>query len=282
MPHLPGRNRTFAGRKQSLHIGDVIQRWVHGLYARWIRPRISREIDRQRLKLVTWDIWGYRRLFGMQALPLGKKLYVLRRFLAIDWNVVHAHKPSEISEVCRSLAERPALPGECLVEAGCWQGGSSAKFSVVCRLLGYTLRVYDSFQGVEPLTEQEKANSHDFSGEYAAPEELVWRHLRDYGESQVCSLHAGWFADTLAKEPLTTPVRVTYIDCDVAKGTREVLAGVVPALVDDGVVFSQDYHIRPVRQLLEGDELWKDFGRGRPVIEHLVRNLARIRYTPGV
>ena len=150
-----------------------VRRFVQGLYARWIRPHISREIDRKRLKLVTWDMWGYRRLSGMRALSPGQKLRVIKRFLAIDWNVPHAHKPSEIAEVCRALAERPARPGECMVEAGCWQGGSSAKFSVV---------------------------------------------------------------------------------------------------------FSQDFHIGPVRKLLESSEPWTEFGRGTPEVTPVIRNLARIQF----
>ena len=278
----PRPGHGFDRREINLSARVRIRRSVQKIYVRWIRPHISREIDRQRLKLVTWDMWGYRRLFGMRALSPGQKLRVIKRFLAIDWNVPHAHKPSEIAEVCRALAERPARPGECMVEAGCWQGGSSAKFSVVCQLLGYTLRVYDSFQGVEPMTEEEKQDSHDFSGEYAAPEELVRRHIEEYGEPRICSLHAGWFADTLAREPVPDPVRVAYIDCDVAKGTREALEGIVPALSDDGVVFSQDFHIGPVRQLLESSEPWTEFGRGLPEIKPVIRNLARIRFPAAI
>ena len=253
---------------------------MKSLYVRWIRPRLRREIDQQRLKLVTLDMWGYWRLLGMRGLPLGKRLHVLRRFLAIDWNVVHGHKPSEISEVCRTLAHRPARTGECVVEAGCWQGGSSAKFSVLCQLLGYRLRIYDSFQGVEPMSEEEKKNTYDFSGEYAAPEDLVRKHLEAYGRPEVCSLHPGWFADTLAKEPVDDPVRVAFIDCDVAKGTREALEGIVPGLVEDGTIFSQDFHIKPVRQLLKSDDLWTGLGRDRPVVERVVRNMARLCF-PG-
>ncbi len=265
-----------------MSVRNRVRRFVQGLYARWVRPHISREIDRQRLKLVTWDMWGYRRLSSMRALSPGQKLHVLKRFLAIDWNVPHAHKPLEIAEVCRALAERPARPGECLVEAGCWQGGSSAKFSIVCKLLGYRLRVYASFQGVEPMTDEEKKDSHDFSGEYAAPEDLVRRHIENYGEPRICSIRAGWFADTLAREPVPDPVRVAYIDCAVAKDTREALAGIVPALSDDGVVFSQDYHIGPVRLLLESSEPWAEFGRGSPQVTPVIRNLARITFPAAI
>ena len=66
-----------------------------------------------------------------------------------------------------------------MVEAGCWQGGSTAKFSIICRIMGFPLYVYDSFQGVEP-TDQE---GWDFSGEYAASLPTVEANLRRYGEA---------------------------------------------------------------------------------------------------
>jgi O-methyltransferase len=129
-----------------------------------------------------------------------------------------------------------------MVEAGCFNGGSSAKFSIACSLLGYDLHVYDSFAGVEP-------GDHDFSGQYAASEGLVRQNITNYGEIGICSFHKGWFSDTLAKG-CPYSVGIAYIDCDIAKGTREALEGIVPALAQDGWIFSQDFHIGPVRNML--------------------------------
>ena len=257
---------------------DRIRSIAHRVYVRWIRHHLSQEIDRQRLKLLIWDIWGYGRLVFLPTIPVLERVRVLRRFLRIDWNVLHGHKPCEISEVCRALAERPGAPGEVMVEAGCWQGGSSAKFSILCKMFGYELWIYDSFRGVEAMTAEEKKDSYDFSGEYAAPESLLRSHLDAYGEPDVCSIYPGWFAETLAVGPLPRPVRLAYIDCDLAKGTREALIGIVPVLVEDGWIFSQDFHIGPVRRLLEDAGTWDELSRGAPTIRHIVRNLAGIRF----
>jgi O-methyltransferase len=245
---------------------------------RWLRPFLPRWIDQQRVKLLAWDIWGYRRLTFLSAIPIRQRLCLLRRFLWIDWNVPHGHKPCEIAEVCRALAERRGAQGEVIVEAGCWQGGSSAKFSILCKMFGYELWIYDSFQGVEPMMAKDKEHSHDYSGEYAAPESLLRSNLETYGEPDVCSIYAGWFAETLAAGPIARPVRLAYLDCDLAKGTREALIGIVPALVEDGWILSQDFHIRPVRALLEAPDTWDNLGKGMPAIQHIVRNLAAIRF----
>jgi O-methyltransferase len=176
------------------------------------------------------------------------------------------------------LAERPARAGEIMVEAGCWQGGSTAKFSLACRLLGYQLHVYDSFEGVEELSPEMKLRSYDYSGEYKASEQLVREHLARHGAVDTCTIHKGWFAETLAIRPVTAPVRVVYIDCDLARGTREVLQGTVGRLVPDGWVFSQDYHIQPVRELLHDPSSWDALGHGIPTIRWRRGKLAALRF----
>ncbi len=149
----------------------------------------------------------------------------------IDFRVVHGHWLAEY----RLYAERwpngpPAL--ESALGSRVFNGGSSAKLSIICSMLGHKLFVYDSFEGLEEMSPEEKKGSYDFSGDYAASEDVVRDNITRYGEIRVCSLHKGWFADTLAHTLAPCAVRVAYIDCDVAKGTREARQGIVPALVE--------------------------------------------------
>jgi O-methyltransferase len=253
------------------------ERQVRSCYVRWIRLYISQPIHRQRLKLV-WFIWGYGPVLTIRTLSWAERLRLLGRFLRVDWHVPHAHRPCEIAAVCRVLADRPARPGEIMVEAGCWQGGSTAKFSLVCRLLGYRLHVYDSFEGVEALPGELKQNGYDYGGQYRATEAKLRENLARYGALEVCVIHKGWFADTLAAQPVNAPVRVVYIDCDLVKGTRETLQGTVGTLVADGCVFSQDFQIEPVRTLLRDLSTWQKLGRPMPSIVCDCGNLAALRF----
>lgn len=250
---------------------------IRKLYVLYLRPHISREINRQRFRLA-YFVWGYWPLIFLNNLSPLDKLKTLWRFLVIDWFVVHGHRPFEISVVCQALAERRSRVGEALLEAGCFNGGSSAKFSIVCAMLGYRLSIYDSFEGVEEMSLEEKVGTYDFSGKYAASENLVRDNIMRYGEISVCSFHKGWFADILASTRVPYPVRVAYIDCDVAKGTGEALQGIVPALVDDGWIFSQDFHIKPVIKLLLDPNTWLAFGKNKPTIRRLGEQIASIRF----
>lgn len=254
-------------------LNPLARRWFH----KYIRHYISQRLDRQRLKLV-WFAGGYWPLLLVKTLPIPQKLKLIWLFLKIDWFVIHSHRPSEIAAVCRALAERRARPEEVMVEAGCYQGGSSAKFSIICSMLGYRLRIYDSFEGVEQMTLEQKADSYDFSGEYAADQDTVHGNLTKYGDPGICTLIKGWFINTLASAPVPSPVRVAYIDCDLAKGTKEALQGILPSLVSDGSIFSQDYHIPPVLKLLSDADTWSSLGKQTPEITQLGEQIVRIRF----
>jgi O-methyltransferase len=248
---------------------------VWNAYRKWLRPRISSDIGKQRLKLL-WHGWGYWRLLAPSRIPALARLRLLVGFLRVDWRILHAHKPAEMSRMLLRLAQRPARPGEVVVEAGCWRGGSTAKFSLACRELGYGLEVYDSFEGVAA---HEVVNDEtDFAGTYAAGEELVRANVAATGAVEVCRFHKGWFSDTL-RHGVGKPIRMLYIDCDIVEGTRDALEGGLPDLVDDGLVYSQDFHIRSVREYLETPATWEDLGYRQPGLVPEAWNLVRIEAT---
>ncbi len=248
------------------------ERHIHNAYRKWIRPHF-RELNLQRLKLL-WFGWGYLPLISLHSLRFLSRIKILIEFIRIDWHVVHAHKPCEIVRVCEAIAERRAFPGEIVVEAGCWKGGSTAKLSILCDLFGYELWIYNSFQGVEAVYE----GGYNFTGEYAAAQDEVRNNIQHFGCLQVCTITSGWFKDTLALAPITRPIRLAYIDCDLAKGTNEVLEGIIPGLVQDGVIFTQDYHIRSVRNLLQDHHTWCSLRKPMPEITELCAHLASLQF----
>jgi hypothetical protein len=255
---------------------DEVKQLLRGFYGRWLRPHVPEGIARQRFKLL-YFVWGYHAFLRCKSLSFPSKLHLLRRFVIIDWHVEHGHTPTQIAVMTRELSTRRAAAGEAVLEAGCWQGGSSCKLSLLCKALGYGLHIYDSFEGVEELTPEEKAGNYDFSGEYSSPAEVLTANLAKYGAAEVCSIHPGWFVDTLYQRTLPYKVRAALIDCDIAKGTLEVLSAVIPALVDDGCIFSHDYHIEPVRQALTRDSTWESLGSSPLTIRRIDENLCILK-----
>lgn len=236
---------------------------VRRLYRRVATAVGLGELGSQRLKAIYFAP-GYWRLVFLPRVPLLDRLRLIREFLRVDWNVLHGHRPEEIAAVSRLLALH-AQPGEAMVEAGCWRGGSTAKFSILCRRFGLKLRVYDSFEGVESLDVSVHPNEWKFGGQYACDEQAVKRTVEQFGRIEVCTFHKGWFSATFAS-PVPAPVRLAYIDCDLAKGTIEVLQGVLPSMVPGGIALSQDFHIAPVREALLDAKTWESLGVSPPDI----------------
>ena len=102
--------------------------------------------------------------------------------------------------------------------------------------------------------------------------------LENYGEPGVCLIQKLWFKDTLAKVLVSNPVRLAYVDCELFKGTEEALTGFVPSLVEDGYIFSEDYHLRAVREFLCKLENLERFGKRPMVVTPLCAKLASIRF----
>jgi O-methyltransferase len=177
----------------------------------------------------------------------------------VDWHVPHGHEHRDLSKTIMELGRRRARPGEVMIEAGCWKGGSTAKWSHACRMLGYRLHVYDSFEGVEAMTEMERGG-YDYTGEYVGKLEEVRANVARYGDLDLVEFHPGWFCDSMKPGTVPGPVRLVYIDCDLAKGTVEVLEGVMPVLSEDGVVVSEDCQVKSVAQLLAEPETWQRVG----------------------
>lgn len=247
--------------------------WLRFPWRSVVIPLVNNPLHRQRIKLL-WYAWGYIPLIFIPICSLGNRMNMIVRFIRIDWNVLHAHLPSEIVWICRAISEQQGTSEDVMVEAGCWKGGSSAKFSILCNLVGIRLLIYDSFEGVSVA--DAKNEWEGFAGQYASPENVLWDHLTLYGEPSVCSVFKGWFSETLARKSVPYPIRLAYIDCDLAKGTLEAMMGIVPSLKPKAAIFTQDFHIDPVRMMLFDPSTWGKLGQGKPEITQLGEYLARI------
>ncbi len=229
-------------------VRQKVRKRVRRVYVRRIRPHLATPLAQQRARLA-WQGWAYLRLLGPSALPVRRRLALIGGCLRTDWTLAHAHRPPEIAPVLRAVASRRAEPGEAVVEAGCWRGGATVKLSRACAALGYELWVYDSFEGVEPHVPEE--GEYDFTGEYQASPATLRANLERLGEASVVTVVEGWFEDTFGAGPMPDRIRTVLVDCDLAKGTREVLEAVRPHLSPDARLFTQDFHIPEVRTTVE-------------------------------
>jgi len=151
----------------------------------------------------------------------------------------------------------------CVVEAGVFNGVSSAKFSLVVKKLKRALYLFDSFEGLPDNDEQHQENimgknikgwfsSGAFGGNY----HRFVKTLQICGEYGVCHIRKGWFEDTLPcfKEPVVA----AYLDCDLASSTRTCLQNIYPLLVPGGFIVSQDGDFPLVIDVFRDNVMWKE------------------------
>lgn len=143
------------------------------------------------------------------------KFRIVKQLYVISSNVDSPHTQGEILNFIRSvLALHPESNGV-LVEAGCFKGGSTAKFSLATEIMGKELVVFDSFQGMpendEPHNKNIFGGAAGFKqGDYCGTLDEVKTNVRQFGKIKNCRFVQGWFDDTMSG--FKQPISAIYLD----------------------------------------------------------------------
>ena len=198
-----------------------------------------------------------------------------------SYRVDCAHTQSEILECAAALLSFGGSPQAVFVEAGCYKGGSAAKFSAAARLVGRDFVAFDSFEGLPANDEQHGATIQGDKprfdeGRYRGSLEEVEANIRTYGSIESSQLVKGWFDQTMPA--FSRPIAVAYLDVDLVSSTRTCLRHLYPLLEPGGSIYSQDAHLPLIIDLLRTDAFWREeVGCETPAIEGLgSRKLVRI------
>jgi O-methyltransferase len=200
---------------------------------------------------------------------------LVERFRRIDRHIDIRTTPSDGLFMAEALLSMNA-EGD-LVECGCFTGGSTAKLSILAKLLGRRLFVFDSFEG---LPAADDYNMHDLhmtrslgwvgknpwrAGDYASRLEAVRANVTAFGEIAPCAFVKGWFDQTLDAH-LPRPIAFAFTDVDLPSSARECLVHIWPRLSMSGVFFSHDVPFIKVLQEFHDATLWtKALGEWPPI-----------------
>jgi O-methyltransferase len=194
------------------------------------------------------------------GISLGERWAIIRRLFRISVAVESPHTQREILGFIQTILELPNGVEGVVVEAGCFKGSSTAKFSLAAALAGRQLVVFDSFQGIpendEPHNENIFGGDAVFNkGDYAGSLEEVKATVARYGRIDCCRFIKGWFDETMPY--FSEPVAAAYVDVDLIASTRTCLQHLYPLLPPEGALYSQDGHLPLVIGLFEDDEFWR-------------------------
>jgi O-methyltransferase len=160
---------------------------------------------------------------------LGLKMFLnCRRITTASPYVVH------LAMALKILETPPDLKGD-VIECGTYKGGSAANLSLVCRITGRKLKIYDSFEGLPAGEKGDRAAKYYQKGEFAGTLEEVKLNIRRYGAIECCEFVKGWFNETLPK--LDSPVLLAWIDVDLESSLHTCVKNIWPNLVSTGFLF---------------------------------------------
>jgi len=163
------------------------------------------------------------------------------------WN--HQHVESATSwrahlVMAMKLLEMPPEREGAVVECGCWKGVATVNLSLVCRITGRKLMVYDSFEGLPPPVEGDRVAERAFKkgfvpGVLLGTLEEVKNNVAKYGAIEVCSFHPGWFDKTLPEHQES--IALMFLDVDFCASLHDCLQNLWPWLVGSGMLFLDEY-----------------------------------------
>jgi O-methyltransferase len=176
------------------------------------------------------------------------------------WNTIRIRTgtsyKTHLAMALKLLEMPPGVKGD-VVECGTWKGGSAANLSLVCRIVGRKLRIFDSFEGLPAGEEGDREAPYYRPGDYCGTLPEVKRNLQRFGAIEVCEFHQGWFKDTLPK--LDTPVVLAFLDVDLEASLDTCVRNLWPRLVDNGYIFIDECVGVGYCALFFSERYWKTY-----------------------
>jgi O-methyltransferase len=155
------------------------------------------------------------------------------------------------------LLELPPETKGAVVECGCFKGAMTVNLSVVCKIAGRKLIVYDSFEGLPPPTSFDFWPSHVpyMPGVFKGALHEVKSNVTRLGEIDVCDFRKGWFKDTLPHHQ--GDVVMAVVDVDYHSSLYDCVTMLWPHLVDRGYFFIDEYVFPDYCALFYSEKFWK-------------------------
>ena len=159
--------------------------------------------------------------------------------------------------IAAKLFEIPKEVPGVVVECGCWKGGSTVNLSLICKIAGRALIVYDSFEGLPAAAENDRYATTETQGLFAGSLEEVRGNVERFGRIEVVEFRKGWFESTL---PLHAEETVLICaDVDFQSSLHDVVVHLWPHLFERGYFFIDEYMLLDYCGLFWSESFWKKY-----------------------
>jgi len=187
---------------------------------------------------------------------------IIEQFEYIDNNIPIMTTPTDglfLAEAFLSMDAEGAI-----IECGCYAGGSTAKLSLLAKILGKNLLIFDSFEGLPDVSrnhqrvyDTRRGASNWVSGKYNTNLEQVKANVKKYGDITNCSFYKGFFNKTLTESQLPGKIACAFTDVDLVSSVKECLIAIWPRISEGGIYFSHDIAFNEVLQVFSDEDIWQ-------------------------
>ena len=191
-----------------------------------------------------------------------KRMWLGVRFMLNYARITHGTSwRAHLVMAMKLLEYGPDVKGD-VVECGCWKGGSTVNLSLICKIVGRRLRVYDSFEGLPPPAEGDPAAALSFKngfvpGVYGGTQEEVMGNVRRLGAIEVCEFNKGWFENTLPHHE--GAIVMAFWDVDLFSSLHDCLQNLWEWVIDGGAVFTDEYTEIPFCSVFYSEKYWSKY-----------------------
>jgi O-methyltransferase len=203
-----------------------------------------------------------RRIDPGYAMPWRKRMWLGVRFWRNYSKVISGTNWRAHLVMAMKLLEIPPHVKGAVVECGCWKGGATVNLSLICKIAGRELKVYDSFEGLPPPSPGDPIAERSFRkgfvpGVYGGSLEEVSGNVRRLGAIEVCSFHKGWFKDTLPHHE--GAIVMAFWDVDYYASLHDCLLNLWPSIVNRGFVFLDEYRNVAYCSVFYSEKYWNKY-----------------------
>lgn len=194
-------------------------------------------------------------------IKFGDKLNLIKKMMLIDKKIpTGTNWIDSLLMAIYILNISPKIKGD-LVECGAWKGASSARLSLLAKLVKRKLIVADSFEGLP--ADQKVVHQYPHlgvfgfykKGMYKTELDEVKENISKYGEIKSCDFLVGFYQNSLKK--IKKSIVFVFLDVDLASSTKDCLKYLWPKLIDGGFVFTDDSCDMAVVKVWFDQSFWK-------------------------
>lgn len=173
------------------------------------------------------------------------RLNLVRKFIKIINNVKSATSLEVHLTIAKYLLSLPKSKNTVIVECGCYKGASSCSISIICKIIGKKLIIYDSFEGLPDVSTKNrtyylhlKKKEKYKKGMYLGKLNEVKKNIRNYGEISCCIFRKGFFAKTLKNHK--EKIQLAFLDVDLVSSTKICIKLLWKKIVNEGYIFTDN------------------------------------------